>query len=138
MLIPGVLLACFVGLTLNMSFAGYVAQPDWSAAILLATLLSNRKAWYWVLPSIWFHDIVLFWSGWIVFPYFVFIAIVLFYADERLGPGQPQRWFGLVFGCIPLVIAGVSFVSCLLTALCAIWLWSLFSSSKDKVYVEPA
>lgn len=138
MLMPGVLLASFSGLILNMSFSGSVAQPDWSLAILLAVLLSNYKTWCWVLPSIWVHDIVFFWSGWVAFPYFICIAMILLYSDKRLGPGQPQRWLSLLLGCLPLYIAGVSQLSCLLTALLAIWLWALFSSHKEKVYVEPA
>ncbi len=126
-----------LGLLVNMSFAGQFAQPDWSLAILLAILLSQRKTWYWVLPLIGIHDYLLFWSVTIVFPYAVATALLLTYADIRLAPGQPQRWVGLGLVCMPLLFVGVDILSWLLTLTLTIWIWSALSSKREKVYVEP-
>jgi len=125
------------GLLLNMSFAGQLAQPDWSLAILLAILLSKRSTWFWVLPLIGLHDYLLFWSAWVVFPFAVLAALLLTYADIRLAPGQHQRWVSLGLVCIPLLLAGIDILSWLLTITLTIWIWSMLSSKREKVYVEP-
>jgi len=136
---PLVLLFSFIGLTLNMSFSGVMAaQPDWSLVLLLAVLLSNRKTWFWVLPCIWFHDVVLFWSAWVTFPYVILTTIILYLSDKRIGPGQQQRWFGLGLSCLPLFIVGVGVWSWLLTMMLTVWAWSILSSQRERVYVEPA
>jgi hypothetical protein len=127
-----------LGLLLNMSSAGNSLQPDWSLAILLAILLSKRSTWYWVLPLIGLHDLLLFWSLWVVFPYAAVAVVLLNYADIRLAPGQPQRWLALVLGCMPLLFAGVDGMVWLLTLTLSTWLWSFLSSRREKVYVEPA
>ncbi len=131
-------LAALLGLLLNMSLAGTNPQPDWSLAILLAIVLSKRSTWYWVLPLIGLHDYLLFWSVWVVFPYAAIAVVLLSYADTRLAPGQPQRWLALVLGCVPLLSAGVDIVSWLMTLTLCTWLWSLLSTRREKVYVEPA
>lgn len=133
-----IICSALLGLLFNMSFADTVMQPDWSLAILLAVLLSNRSTWFWVLPCVGLHDLILYWSIGVTLPYILFVALVLTYADLRLAPGQPQRWFGLVFGCLPLFIIGVDILSCLLTLTLATWAWSLLSSQRERVYVEPA
>ena len=125
------------GLLLTMSFAGQFAQPDWSLAILLAILLSKRSTWYWVLPLIGLHDFFLFWSVWVVFPFSVLAAILLAYADTRLAPGQHQRWVSLVLVSIPILFAGIDVLSWLLTITLTIWIWSMLSSKREQVYVEP-
>ena len=129
--------AALLGLLINMSFAGQFAQPDWSLAILLAILLSQRKTWYWVLPLIGMHDYLLFWSAAVVFPYAVATALLLTYADIRLAPGQHQRWLGLALVCVPLLFAGIDTLSWLLTVTLTIWIWSALSAKREKVYVEP-
>ena len=136
--VPLVLLTSFFGLLLNLSFSGLIAQPDWSLVMLLAVLLSNRRTWFSVLPCIWFHDVVLFWSAWVTFPYVLVTTIILYLSDKRLGPGQPQRWLGLVLSCFPLLLSGVSLWSWLLSMMLTVWLWSILSSKREKVYVEPA
>ena len=133
-----ILLCSLIGLVINMSLSGLVTQPDWSLAILLAALLSDRQAWHWVLPGIWFHDIILYWSAWTCFPYFIFTSIVLFYSDKRLGPGQHQRWFGLFFSCLSILLIGISVWDWLLTIMLTIWLWFLLSAKRERDYVEPA
>jgi len=138
MLTPLLLLCSLLGLLLSLSFASASAQPDWSFAILLAALVSLRKSWFWVLPSIWFHDVIFYWSIWTSFPYFLLITVFLFYADKRLGPGQPQRWISLLVAYLSLFIAGLDVWSCLLTMMLTVWIWSLLSTRKERVYVEPA
>lgn len=134
------ILACIalLGLCVNMSFAGLLAMPDWSLAILLAILLSQRSTWFWVLPLIGLHDYLLFWSVWVVFPFAVLTAFLLTYADIRLAPGQHQRWVGLVMVCAPLLFAGIGWLSWLLTITLTVWLWSYLSVKREKAYVEPA
>jgi len=129
--------AALVGLLLNMSFAGSLSQPDWSLAILLAILLSQRKSWFWVLPLIGLHDLMLFWSVWITFPFAIISALVLTYADMSIAPGQPQRWLALVLACSPLLLVGVDIISWLLTVTLSTWIWFTLSVQREKVYVEP-
>jgi len=138
MLISWVLLTSTVGIFLNLSFSGMMAQPDWSLAILVGALLHHRQTWFWVLPYVLFHDVVLYWSPWITFPYVLLTAGLLFYADYRLAPGQPQRWFGLLLCCTPLLFAGVAVWTWLLTLTLSVGVWSLLSSEREKVYVESA
>jgi len=130
--------SALVGLLLNMSFSGSLSQPDWSLSILLAILLSQRKTWYWVLPLIGLHDLMLFWSVWMTFPFALISALLLTYADVRLAPGQPQRWLALVLACSPLLFAGVDIISWLLTVTLSTWIWSSLSVQREKAYVEPA
>ncbi len=130
-------LFAWLGLLVNMSFAGAFAQPDWALSILLAILLSKRATWYWVLPLIGLHDYLLFWSVWVCFPFVALAAGVLAYADINLAPGQHQRWLALLLGCVPLLFAGMAMISWLLTLALTVWLWSMLSSKRDKVYVEP-
>ncbi len=127
-----------LGLLLNLSFTTGLVQPDWSLAILLGVLLSDRKTWVWVLPCVVLHDLVLYWSAWVTLPFILFVAVLLTYADVSLAPGQQQRWFGLVFGCFPLLMAGMSMIAWLLTMMLATWVWFLLSRRREKVYVEPA
>ncbi|OIP99124.1 MAG: hypothetical protein AUK35_09160 [Zetaproteobacteria bacterium CG2_30_46_52] len=133
-----VLLWSLFGLVLNMAFSGLFAQPDWSLALLLAALLSDRRNWFWVLPSLFFHDLVLYWSPLVTFPFGLIAAIILMYADTRLAPGQQQRWLGLLVVCLPLLNTGISLFSWLLTVSLCIVIWSYLSSKREKVYVEPA
>ena len=127
-----------IGLLVNMSFAGVSVQPDWSLGILVGVLLSHRSTWIWVLPSVAFHDLFLYWSIDVTLPFVAFVALVLAYSDIRLAPGQPQRWFSLFFACLPLLIAGLDVVSWLLTIMLTTWVWFLLSTRREKVYVEPA
>lgn len=130
--------AALLGLLMNMSFSGLLAMPDWSLAILLAILLSQRSTWYWVLPLIGLHDYLLFWSVWVVFPFATLAALLLMYADVNLAPGQYQRWVGLFLACAPLLFAHVGWLSWLLTMTLTVWIWSYLSVKREKVYVEPA
>ncbi len=131
------LAACF-GLLLNLSFAGQLVQPDWCFAILLGVLLSRYETWFWVLPMIGIHDLLIFWSVWVTFPFASFAAMILIYADIQIAPGQPQRWVALSLSCLPLLFTGIDMVSWLLTLTLTIWVWFLLSTKREKVCVEPA
>jgi len=136
MFIPTIILCSFVGLLLNLSFSGTVTQPDWCLAVLLGALLSGKYSWALIFPSIGLHDLLLFWTLSITLPYFIFIALLLNAMDERLGPGQPQRWAGLLLGCTPLLMAGVSIASWLMTLMLAVVVWAWLPSQQDRSYVE--
>lgn len=126
-----------LGLMVNLSFSGGLAQPDWALSILVAILLSKRDTWYWVLPLVGLHDFLLFWSVWVCFPFVALAAGLIAYADINFAPGQHQRWVGLLLSCTPLLFAGIGLISWLLTVAFTIWLWSMLSSKREKVYVEP-
>jgi len=138
MLISWILLSATVGVFFNLSFAGMMVQPDWSLAILVGTLLHNRHAWFWILPYVMFHDLVLYWSLWVTFPYVLVTVMLIFYVDHRLAPGQPQRWFGLVLCCTALLFVGVDIWTWLLTLTLSIAVWSRLPSERERAYVEPA
>ena len=131
-----VLLTSVIGILFNLSFTGLFTQPDWMLAVLLAILLSDKSTWYWVLPAMIIHDVLLYWTIWVTFPYMVVVAGILFFSDKRLGPGQPQRWFGLALVCMSLLIKGISVWDWLLTMMLAVWLWFVFSSIREREYVE--
>jgi len=137
MLVSSVLLVAFVGLIINLSFSGSGVQPDWSFSILLAMLLSKRKTWIWVLPSIGIHDLFLYWSATVMVPTFILVATVLFYSDKRLGLGQQQRWACLFICTFPLIHSGMALLNVLLTLTVTVCLWAFFSAQREKVYVEP-
>lgn len=137
-LIPSVLLGAFVGLICTMAFAGDWSQPDWSLALLLAVLLSKPKTWVWLLPSVGMHDLFLYWSVWGVFPFAVLSVILILYTDKKIGPGQPQRWAALLLHIYALWLTGLDVLSLFLTLTLSVWLWFVFSSNREKVYVEPA
>ncbi len=127
-----------LGLIVNMSFAGSYTQPDWCLAILLASLLSHRESWRWVLPCACLHDLMLYDSVGVTFPYLLLLSIGLTYIDQDLGQGQPQRWLALCVGCFPLWLAYSNVWDCLLTMALTVMLWSLLSHQREKAYVEPA
>ncbi|MDQ6989479.1 MAG: hypothetical protein Q9M19_06310 [Mariprofundaceae bacterium] len=127
-----------LGLIVNMSFSAGFAQADWCLAILLAALLSYRQNWLWVLPCICLHDLVLYHSIGVAFPYFIAITFIITYTDQRLGQSQHQRWLALFVGCFPLWMAGVGIWNCVLTLTLSVMIWSFLSYRREKAYVEPA
>ncbi|MDX8383675.1 MAG: hypothetical protein R8M45_06305 [Ghiorsea sp.] len=114
-----------------------MTQPDWCLGLLLGALLGTKYDWPWILPALCVHDLVLFWSLNITFPYIFMVVLLLGIIDKRLGCGQPQRWVGLVLGCIPLLWAGLSMLSGLMTMLLTVgvWFW-LSTQQRDRDYVE--
>jgi hypothetical protein len=131
---PFVLLLSLFGIMLNLSLAGLVIQPDWSAALLLAAILARRSNWVWALPAFWIHDLALHWSSLVCLPVVALIPILLKKADERLGPGLPQRLLLMFAGLFPLLWFGWSFSQWLLTMMVCTLAW-YFIASPDA---EPA
>lgn len=43
MIVPIILLLSLLGMMLNLSLAGLIIQPDWSAALLLASILHSGE-----------------------------------------------------------------------------------------------
>ncbi|MDT8377090.1 MAG: hypothetical protein RQ867_10205 [Mariprofundaceae bacterium] len=134
MIAPFVLLLSLLGIMLNLGLAGVVIQPDWSAAILLASILAQRGNWVWALPGIWMHDLMLHWSSLVCLPVVALIPFLLASADARLGPGRPQRVLLMLAGLSPLLWAGWSVSQWLLTLLVCTCAWYFVASP----HVKPA
>lgn len=134
MIAPFVLLLSLLGIMLNLSLAGLVIQPDWSAALLLAAMLAQRGNWIWVLPGFWIHDMALHWSSLVCLPVVALIPFFLSKADERLGPGLPQRVLLMFAGLFPLLWFGWSFSQWLLTMMVCTFAWYFIA----RPHVKPA
>lgn len=134
MIAPLVLLISLFGIMLNLSLAGLIAQPDWSAALLLAALLAQRSNWPWVLPGIWIHDLTLHWSSLICLPVAALLPFILAHSDARLGAGLPQRVAFMFAGLLPLLWAGWTFQQWLLTLMLCIFSWHFIARN----YAQPA
>jgi len=109
-------------------------QPDWSAALLLASLLAQRSNWPWVLPGVWLHDLMLHWSSLICLPVIAFLPWLLTQADVRLGAGLPQRIILMIIGLLPLLWNGWAFPQWLLTLMLCIFVWHFIA----KAYAQSA
>jgi len=129
---PFILLLSLLGIMLNLSLAGLVVQPDWSAALLLAAILAQRGNWVWAVPAFWIHDLALHWSSLVCFPVVAVIPFLLARADERLGPGLPQRMILMFAGLFPLLWFGWSFSQWLLTIMVCTCAWYFIVSPHAK------
>ena len=132
MIAPFVLLLSLLGIMLNLGLAGLVIQPDWAAALLLASILAQRSNWVWVLPAFWVHDLALHWSFLVCFPVVALIPFFLAKADERLGPGLPQRVLLMFVGLFPLLWFGWSFLQWLLTMMACTFAWYFIARPNVK------
>jgi len=129
---PFVLLLSLLGIMLNLGLAGLVIQPDWSAALLLASILAQRSNWVWALPGFWVHDLALHWSSLVCFPVVALIPFFLAKADERLGPGRPQRVLLMFAGLFPLLWIGWSLPQWLLTMMICTFAWYFIARPNVK------
>lgn len=127
MIPPLVLLISLFGIMLNLGLAGVVAQPDWSAALLLAALLAQRGNWTWVLPGFWIHDLVLHWSSLVCLPAVALLPFLLAHSDARLGAALPQRVVFMFIGLLPLLWSGWTFQQWLLTLMVCLTSWHFFA-----------
>lgn len=118
-----ILLLATIGILLNMNAAVTLLQPDWALALLTGTMLARRTTWRWVLPTLLFHDLALFWSATIFFPLAALIPPVLIYIDGQIGPALPQRMLMLFAVSLPLLGQGWSTMQWLLTLLLAVICW---------------
>jgi len=132
MIAPFILLLSLLGIMLNLSLTGLVVQPDWGAALLLAAMLAQRGNWVWALPGFWVHDLVLHWSFLVCFPVVALIPFFLEKADERIGPGLPQRVVLMFAGLFPLLWFGWSFSQWLLTMMVCTFAWYFIASPYAK------
>ena len=106
---------------------GGAPQPDWALALLLAALLARRESWRWVLPALFVHDGVLYWSPWGAFPLACLLPRAVASMDIHFGAGLPQRWVLLAAGTLPVLAHGWGFKQWLLTVLACIPAWSLLA-----------
>jgi len=134
MIPPLILLISLLGIMLNLALAGLVIQPDWSAALLLASILAQRSNWPWALPGIWIHDLALHWSSLVCLPAAVLLPLLLARSDARLGAGLPQRLFFMFVGLLPLLWNGWLWSQWLLTLLLCLCAWHIIARN----YAQPA
>lgn len=127
MIPPLILLISLFGIMLNLALAGLVAQPDWSAALLLASLLTQRSNWPWVLPGIWVHDLTLHWSSLVCLPVVALLPFLLSRSDARLGAGLPQRVAFMIACLLPLLWYGWTVQQWLLTLMLCIFAWHVIA-----------
>jgi len=125
MMPPLALLLSMLGLILNIGLAGLLLQPDWSLALLLATLLAHRGSWPWVFPGVFAHDAALHWSLWVCLPVVLLLPYIISHVDDQLGPGLPQRAVLMLVATLPLLWWGWGVEQWLLTVLLTIPLWYL-------------
>ncbi|MES0370971.1 MAG: hypothetical protein ABUK11_01715, partial [Mariprofundaceae bacterium] len=127
-----ILLLSLLGMMLNLSLAGLIIQPDWSAALLLASILAQRGNWPWAVPGFWIHDLTLHWSSLVCLPVIALIPFLLARTDAHLGVGLPQRIALMIMGLLPLLWADWAFSQWLLTLLLCIFSWYLIARTYAK------
>ncbi|RMG90826.1 MAG: hypothetical protein D6703_06885 [Zetaproteobacteria bacterium] len=112
-----------LGMALNLAFSHVLIQPDWTLAILAGTVLAHRGSWVWVAPLAAMHDLLFFDSLWGLLPVVLVLPLALPYLDFHLGPALPQRFVFMLLSLVPMLMFGVPFVSCVLTAACMLPVW---------------
>ncbi len=132
--IPFVLLACLLGILVNISFAGTSVQPDWALALLTAAVLAHRGNWIWVSIATAIHDLVFYWSPLISLPWILAAPIIIAWSDEQIGSNLIQRLFVMVMVLASLLWSGWSLASCLITILLCISFWY----AMVRFYAQPA
>jgi len=124
----------FAGLGLSLATGG-IPQPDWALALLLATLLTRRNTWPWVLPALLIHDLVLYWSVWGVFPLACLLPYSMAHLDAELGAGLPQRLVLMGLLTVPMLWHGAGAAQWLLTVALCIPVWRLMAQLHEHQYV---
>jgi hypothetical protein len=132
MIPPFILLLSLFGIMMNLSLSGLIIQPDWSAALLLASILAQRSNWPWVLPGFWIHDLTLHWSSLVCLPAVALLPFLLAQTDSRLGAGLPQRLVLMVLALLPLLWAGWAAPQWLLTIALCIFSWHFIANAYAK------
>jgi len=121
------------GLALSLATGG-ILQPDWSLALLLASLLARRGTWIWALPALLLHDLALYWTPWGVFPLACLLPGILMRLDEEIGPGLPQRLVMLFIVSLPMLVHGAGFMQWVLTLMLCIPIWHLLARIYDRQF----
>jgi hypothetical protein len=124
---PLILLLCIAGITCNLAFSGLAVQPDWSLALLVASVLAHRGNWTWALPGAFLHDLALQWSVWMIVPFLALTPALMAMLDFQAGPGLPQRLLVLMITTIPLLYWGWGFDTWLLTVLLCLSVWYILA-----------
>jgi hypothetical protein len=132
MIPASILLLSLLGILLNLSLSGLVLQPDWSAALLLASVLAQRGNWPWVIPGFWIHDLALHWSSLVCLPIVAILPFLLSRADAHLGAGLPQRVVLMIISLLPLLHSGWSAPQWLMTICTCIFVWHFLARSYAK------
>jgi len=128
------LLLALLGISLNLAFGGALMQPDWALALLLASLLAHRHNWVWVLPAVFIHDVVLYWSLNLNFVMMSALPLAMIYLDQHLGAGLPQRLMLMLAVVLSLLWPGWGLSACLLTLCLCIPTWHMLT----KQYAQQA
>ncbi|MDX8398588.1 MAG: hypothetical protein R8K49_09770 [Mariprofundaceae bacterium] len=126
--------AVLIGLVLNLLLGPELLQPDWALALLLGALVAHRGHWLWVLPCVWVHDLVFYWSSLISLPWFILTPMVIAWCDAQIGPNIWQRIVAMVMVVASLWFWGWSAAACVLTMLLSLFCWYLMA----RLYVKPA
>jgi len=122
-----VALLALLGLNMNMAFSSSLMQPDWAMALLLASLLAQRHNWFWALPLILLHDVVLYWSPAASFMVMAVIPLAMIYFDQHLGAGLPQRLLLLLLALLAMLVDGWTLQAALLTMCLCVPVWHLLT-----------
>ncbi|MDQ6992465.1 MAG: hypothetical protein Q9M31_03250 [Mariprofundus sp.] len=123
-----VALLTLLGLNINMAFSAQsLMQPDWSLALLLACLLAHRLSWFWVLPLMLLHDVVLYWSPASSFVMMAVIPLAMRYFDQRIGVSLLHRLLLLLLGVLLMLFDGWPLQASLLTLCLSVPLWHLMA-----------
>ena len=121
------LLLSIIGLCLSLGFAGHMVQPDWSLALLIAALLSDRSSWPWLLPGIVAHDVSLYWTVWGVLPMAAALPYLLPQMDKERSTALMRRIILMGVVCLPILWLGSGFSQWLLTLMLCVPLWHTLS-----------
>jgi len=120
-------LLCVLGLSLNLAFSNGLVQPDWTVALLLASLLAQRHNWIWVLPVMLLHDAVLYWAPAAGVMMVMLIPPMMIYLDRHLGSGLPQRVVLLMLSVLAMLFDGWTLQACLLTLCLCVPVWHVLT-----------
>jgi hypothetical protein len=132
--IPIILLACLLGIIINLSFSGSLIQPDWALALLTAAVLTHRGSWIWVAIATCFHDLIFHWSPLVSLPWILASPFIIAWSDAQIGPNLLQRFFAMLMVISSLLWAEWGVIACLLTLLLCIAFWFIMV----RFYAQPA
>ncbi len=127
-------LLALIGMALNLAFSGSLLQPDWSLALLLASLLAHRQNWIWVIPAILIHDFIFYSSFSASFVALLLLPASMIYLDRHLGSGLPQRVVLMFIAGLSLLWPEWGFPATILTICLALPLWHLMT----RIYAQQA
>lgn len=125
-------LLSLIGIALNLSFSGSLLQPDWSLALLLASLLAHRHNWVWVIPAMLVHDLTFYWSFQSSFIVISLLPALMIYLDRHLGVALPQRVVLMFAAALSMLWPGWEPSAALLTICLAVPTWHVMT----RIYAQ--